>query len=78
MKLHFTIQFTARTPSAPGHEAPGYMESLKREPEILWDYDPAGNLLGNGLLGGAVATLGWESCDTAASVSAGCLAISRS
>lgn len=31
---------------APGHEPPGYMESLKqREPEILWDYDPTGNLL---------------------------------
>ena len=29
---------------APGHEPPGYMKSLKqREPEILWDYDPAGN-----------------------------------
>ena len=31
---------------APGREPPGYLESLKqREPEILWDYDPAGNLL---------------------------------
>jgi hypothetical protein len=31
---------------APGHEPPGYMEFLKqREPEILWDYDLAGNRL---------------------------------